>query len=873
MLEQKGQIMEGKFSDYTLDQVLQVVSIGRQYIEMELSADNDDEYGNIIIKSGQVLSVNLGNLNGFDAFTQFFSTPFIRFRVFLIEALKDIPDPIDSLNNMLENIDKTSSTGAVSPKIKTQSIIEKSEIMKGNFSDYSLEQVLQVISIGRQYISLNLIAESSNDSGNIIIKNNQVLSVKAGQLTNVAAFHHLFKQPLVQFQACLIEPLNNPPVAIGSVSQLLAKVNTNKGNSSLEKKSDKVQTTITERTQTETETETDIMRGDFSDYCLDQVLEVVSIGRQYICLELHSKNSTKPGKIIIKSGKVISVNFGELNKYEAFEKLYNGPLLRFRVYLHNDQDNPPNPVGSIDELLVKVKNPIAKPVATQKADKKEKNIMKGNFADYSLDQILQVVSIGRQYVGVELTAGNDDVYGNMVIKSGQVLSATLGKTSGFKAFNNFFTTPFISFRVFLTEAVNVTKTPIGSLNTLLADIENSAIEKQVKNPTVIDKVEEEILSSAKPPPKNSGVLKFIKKLYQGLFPLRSKTLQTAPPDTKNKSMADELIAGKIEPPQSIATEAEENLAQELNQQIPNIVSDSILRSQAQTEDDSSFSNGDSNPIIEDFSNLENGLVLAIASSKGGVGKTTVSINLSVSLARRGLKTILVDGDPNGDILAAIKVQSKVKGGAYDAIFSGKNVNECLLNTAIPELQILPAIDNPSLIFEHGFSTDLTDSWRSLFNQLLSSDIDIVIVDTSASIYGPTLPILKACTHVIGVLQAETIAYHSFSNFLEFLDSLPEKQHPELAGILLNMLQFSEKDSSDILGSAYQSFPAGKILNTVLQRDITYLHASSTGVPLHFLNKDELPPAASLFDALATELNDRLWEKEKKTANNQPVFFA
>ena len=263
---------------------------------------------------------------------------------------------------------------------------------------------------------------------------------------------------------------------------------------------------------------------------------------------------------------------------------------------------------------------------------------------------------------------------------------------------------------------------------------------------------------------------------------------------------------------------------------------------------------------------ENGLILAIASSKGGVGKTTVAINLSVSLARQGLRTVLVDGDPNGDVLAAIKVNSESAGGAYDSIFNSVDPSDYLLKTAIPELMILPAVNDFSLLNNDGFDNITTAPWQKLFDHL--SDFDIIIVDTSAGIYGPSVPIIKACTHIIGVLQTEAIAYRSFSNFVNQIKNLPEDQRPTVSGILLNMFQENEKSSVDILQSAKQRFSFDQLFETVLSWDSVYLRSSSSGVPLYFLDKKSPPLSASYFDALAREVSSRLWEREEE----EPVSF-
>ncbi|MFV1994398.1 MAG: ParA family protein, partial [Verrucomicrobiales bacterium] len=83
-------------------------------------------------------------------------------------------------------------------------------------------------------------------------------------------------------------------------------------------------------------------------------------------------------------------------------------------------------------------------------------------------------------------------------------------------------------------------------------------------------------------------------------------------------------------------------------------------------------------------------VLTITSQKGGVGKTTVAINLAYSLARRGWRTLLVDTDPQGAVGLSLSRRARECRGFYDALEGRATAHEAVLETRLPELKIMPA---------------------------------------------------------------------------------------------------------------------------------------------------------------------------------------
>ncbi|MEN9580953.1 MAG: hypothetical protein RJA70_3962 [Pseudomonadota bacterium] len=252
---------------------------------------------------------------------------------------------------------------------------------------------------------------------------------------------------------------------------------------------------------------------------------------------------------------------------------------------------------------------------------------------------------------------------------------------------------------------------------------------------------------------------------------------------------------------------------------------------------------------------KSGVVLSIASPKGGCGKTTVALNLAISLARQRHRVILVDADINGDVLSWLNARHKPHYGTYDVLVGLAEVESCLLGTILPELQILPALGKriPSA---SEVMSDQSDAWKELASKLAQM-ADVVLIDCPSGMYGGTHQVLKASTHVLGVLQAEAVARRSFDMFREGLKALPEGANPAVAGVLLNMLQARHGASLAVLQDACASLPENWLLETSIPRSAAFLDASGEGLPVRMMD-DNSPPAVSwLFDTLAAEVTQRV----------------
>lgn len=420
-------------------------------------------------------------------------------------------------------------------------------------------------------------------------------------------------------------------------------------------------------------------------------------------------------------------------------------------------------------------------------------VMQGSLREFDLADVLQVVGLGRQYTGVELSQGGGSM-GTIFVKSGQVVSANADPHQGREAFRQLFRTTEGDFFVFRVDTPPNMPDPIGPLSSLLMD---AVTERS---------------ATGHPRPMSYAPSEFA--THPGVAP---PAATSAPQPVPVPAAARRSVAPL--PPRQAAPAA--------------------------------F--GSRPPAFAAAGGASK--ILAFASPKGGSGKSTVSLNTALSLARRGHSVILVDGDVNGDVLSAIDARGRAKCGALDVVSGSARVEDALLDTVLPRFKLMPAV-GPRLPDIDGVSLDPNGGWLALFAEL-APRADVVVVDTPAGMFGMTRAILRAATHVVGVLQAEVLAARSFGRFNEGLDSLPDQRRPEVVGVVLNMLQTRHQASLGVFQDALSELPSSWLFDTTIPRHPAFLDATQQGVPLRQLDEDAPPPVAFLFDNLAGEIAGRL----------------
>jgi chromosome partitioning protein len=260
--------------------------------------------------------------------------------------------------------------------------------------------------------------------------------------------------------------------------------------------------------------------------------------------------------------------------------------------------------------------------------------------------------------------------------------------------------------------------------------------------------------------------------------------------------------------------------------------------------------------------------LAIVSPKGGVGKTTLCLNLAFAFAQLGRKTLLIDTDPQGGIGHSLSGKAKDARGLVDVV-AGEPPDRVVIQTRNPNLSILP-VGQPPWDQLSSWAAKLAEpGYLGMHMEPLEPDYDLAILDTPAGLSGATYGVLSYASHILVPIQTEPLAIRVVGQLMEVLAHLKSQgARAQLAAIVLTMARMRDDTSLSVSQEAWALFPEKLVLDTMVPRDPELLHASTHGVPVGLLRKRP-PPVTAVFDRIAAELEPRLGMTET-TDDEQPI---
>jgi chromosome partitioning protein len=244
--------------------------------------------------------------------------------------------------------------------------------------------------------------------------------------------------------------------------------------------------------------------------------------------------------------------------------------------------------------------------------------------------------------------------------------------------------------------------------------------------------------------------------------------------------------------------------------------------------------------------------IAVVSQKGGVGKTTVSLNLGLALAERDRRTLVVDLDPQGGLGHSLSKDDDSLVGLADLVMGRVTPAEAVLRTRLPNLVFLPRgrLSASDMVeFEDGVGA--TGVLASALSRVEAA-VEVTLIDAPSGLGRLTRAALTAADWVLLPVQAEALALRSIRQALELVQYVRERENPrlELLGILPTMVQKGTEASMDVLVELWNGF--GGLLETVIPRAPVFLEASRAGLPVGFLG-GRPSPEARRFELLAAEV--------------------
>lgn len=249
-------------------------------------------------------------------------------------------------------------------------------------------------------------------------------------------------------------------------------------------------------------------------------------------------------------------------------------------------------------------------------------------------------------------------------------------------------------------------------------------------------------------------------------------------------------------------------------------------------------------------------IIAVTNQKGGVGKTTSSINIAFYLAKAGKKTLLVDFDPQGNATSGLGIdKSELDATMADVVTGQKKLAEVIIPTEFKNLSVaptMPTLANTEVEIaqaEHRFSR------LKYAIEALNTEYDYILIDCPPSLSLLTVNALIAAKYVLLPVQAEFYALEGLGQLLETMKLVRKNLNPtlDLIGVLPTMVDSRTSLSNQVLSEIAKHFPA-KVFKTTIPRNVRLAEAPSHGVPIGAY--DRFSKGARAYKAAAKEVMER-----------------
>lgn len=251
-----------------------------------------------------------------------------------------------------------------------------------------------------------------------------------------------------------------------------------------------------------------------------------------------------------------------------------------------------------------------------------------------------------------------------------------------------------------------------------------------------------------------------------------------------------------------------------------------------------------------------GKIIAIANQKGGVGKTTTSINLSACIAAKGKKVLVIDIDPQGNTTSGYGIEkNELENTIYELILGDCSIEDCILKEVFPNISILPS--NVNLAAAEIELIGVEKKEFILKNEVdwVKDRYDFIIIDCPPSLSLLTVNAMTTADSVLVPIQCEYYALEGLSQLIHTVNLVKERLNPELDmdGVVFTMYDSRTNLSAQVVENV-KSHLNQNVYKTLIPRNIRLAEAPSYGKPINMY--DPKSAGAESYMSLAEEVINR-----------------
>ncbi|WWR15861.1 AAA family ATPase [Lachnospiraceae bacterium JLR.KK008] len=251
-----------------------------------------------------------------------------------------------------------------------------------------------------------------------------------------------------------------------------------------------------------------------------------------------------------------------------------------------------------------------------------------------------------------------------------------------------------------------------------------------------------------------------------------------------------------------------------------------------------------------------GRIIAIANQKGGVGKTTTSINLSASLAAKGKKVLMIDTDPQGNATSGYGIdKNDLENTIYELILGECSIQDCIISNVIENVSILPS--NVNLAAAEIELIGVEKKEFILKNEMdwIKDSYDFIIIDCPPSLSMLTVNAMTTADSVLVPIQCEYYALEGLSQLIHTVNLVKERLNPKLdmEGVVFTMFDSRTNLSNQVVKNVKKNLQQN-VYKTIIPRNIRLAEAPSHGMPINLY--DPKSAGTSSYMSLADEVINR-----------------